>query len=111
MTDFTASMPCMRWASSPEVNWRKNFSGRVSSRPHRAASTLMSSREEILMMATLRMVERAAMVKLVTIMTWVTVTSPFLSRMGRMSRKMVSVMIGVTSGMKPAKKLTRIRVR
>ena len=60
---------CKAEVYKPEVKRRKNFSGSISSLPQRAASTLMSRREVMRMMATERMTESAAMVKLVTIIT------------------------------------------
>ena len=78
-------MPPMRLASSPTVKRRKNLVGRVISLPHMAASAAASMRVDIRSIAMERTMESAAVVKLVTIRACVTVASPCLSRIGRMS--------------------------
>ena len=78
-TLLAAPSPPMRLASSPAVNCRKNLVGRDRSLPHRAASAAMSMCAVMRIMAMERTIERAAMVKPVTMATWVTVASPSLS--------------------------------
>ena len=104
-------MPPMRLASSPTVKRRKNLVGRLMSRPHMAASAAASMRVEMRITAMERTMDRAAVVKLVTIRAWVTVARPCLSRMGMISWKIVSVMIGVARGISPAKRLHTRMVR
>ena len=65
----------------------------------------------IRMIAIERTMDSAAVVKLVTISACVTVASPCRSRMGMISWKIVSVMMGVASGINPATKLVMIIVR
>ena len=101
----------MRLASSPTVNRRKNFVGRVMSLPHSAASAAISMRVDMRSTAIERTMERAAVVKLVTISAWVTVARPCRSKMGMISWKIVSVMIGVAKGINPANRLQSKMVR
>ena len=71
----------------------------------------MSAAVERRSSATERTVLRAAVVKPATMTTWVTVASPFRSNIGIMSLKIVSVTIGVISGISPAARLTARIVR
>ena len=90
----------MRLANSPDVYWRKNFVGNVKSLFQRAASVAMSIRVVIRITAIVRTTPSAAIVKLVTIIIYVTVTKPCRSNTGIMSWKIVSVTIGIISGIR-----------
>ena len=94
-------IPPIRDASSPDVNRRKNFVGSVSNRPHNAASVAMFIRVVIRITAIVRTIPSDAVVKLVTMITCVTVAKPCLSSIGIMSANIVSVTSGMTSGISP----------
>ena len=101
----------MRLANSPEVNFLKNPVGKVSNRPQSAASVAMFIRVVIRMTAIVRTIPKLAVVKLVTMMTCVTVAKPCRSSIGIMSAKIVSVTSGITNGINPEIKLITITVR
>ena len=98
-------IPFMRLASSPEVNWRKNLVGKVNNLFQSAASVAIFIREVIRITAIVCTMPNDAVVKLVTMITWVTVANPCLSSIGIISAKILSVIIGVRIGIKPAIKL------